>query len=265
MTDKNNEGILGSLWNKTKALKYEYWDGLNAADADNKAKYGVTKDGATQGLKNWVKDNELVWTSDDSKSSIKNLENLVAAGANVNVVNDDGTALMIVCECVPEIAEEKAQETIKYLLDHGADINKQDKNGQTPLMHSMHNINELGGNVAVVTELLKHHPDLALKNNSGKTVMDIAKVCVEDAKARGDTEALVRYEKVYALLKEEEKRQIGHDMHNQGKVAKPLNNVQEADKQIDNRLAAKQAANTKSQTRESLQSKTVPVRGSEGR
>lgn len=226
----------------------------------------MTKSEATQGLQEWLNNGKLVWSSEDSSNLIKNLDNLVAAGADVNVVNDDGcTALIILCEGVPQRSEVRAQQEIKYLLSYGADINQQDKDGRTPLMHSLKNINELGGNVAVVTELLKHHPDLTLKDKDGHTVIDIANACMEEAKARGDTESLARYEKVYALLKEEEKRQIGHDMHNQGKVAKSLNNEPETNKQIDSRLAVRQSTNAKPQTRESSQSNIMPVGRNEGR
>lgn len=170
---------------------------------------------------------------------------------------------MILSECVPQSKEVQAQQAIKYLLSHGADINKQDKDGMTPLMHSLRNINELGGNVAIVGELLKHHPDLTLKNNSGNTARDVVKALIKEATERGDTAALARYEKVEAMLREEEKRQMGHEMHNQEKMTRSPINSQDADKQIDNRFNARQK--TKSQTRENLPSRMTPMKGGEER
>lgn len=58
------------MWREVKALKYEYVDGLDEYSAQNKARYGMTKSEAYQGLKDWLKDNELVWIAENPEKSI---------------------------------------------------------------------------------------------------------------------------------------------------------------------------------------------------
>lgn len=225
---------------------------------DLMTKYGMTKTKATQYLADWIHNNGREYGFG------KDLNTLAKAGANVNVAVDGRTALMTVCEGVSSADEKKALGEIKCLMEHGADINKQDKNGMTALMYSLKNVNELGGNVAVVTELLKHHPDLTLKDNSGKTVIDMAKACMEEAKERGDALALNRYQTVYGLLKDD-KQQVKRDLSNQQKIAEmtkllPNASYADIDRQVDNRLNAKQSKKVKQQTK----SLDIPARGNKG-
>ncbi len=261
----SDESLLKSLWNKAKALKYEYLDGLNEADAQNKAEHGMTKVEATQRLKTWVENNDMVWVSGNREELIEDFKGLVSAGANVNVVGDDGrTALMNLCVAVPRMDE--AELVVKDLLKCGADVDKQDKKyGKTPLMYSMQGINELGGNEAVVTELLKYHPDLTIQDAHGKTVMDYAKSGIENSKELDDVESLARYEKIYSLLKEEEKWQLQHNLHNQKAMSKSSEYTSEANNKIDARIKAKKTSKTQAPQKKNLQSKSFSTNVERGR
>ena len=58
---------------------------------------------------------------------------------------------------------------VKILLEHNADINLSDHRKETPLMYAVDE-----RNTKIVELLLKYKPDLTLKNESGKTALDIA-------------------------------------------------------------------------------------------
>ena len=60
-------------------------------------------------------------------------------------------------------------ECAKALLGAGADINKQDNDGYTPLMYAA-----WCGKIEVVRELLKRGAKKEMKNNGGKTAYDYA-------------------------------------------------------------------------------------------
>lgn len=61
-------------------------------------------------------------------------------------------------------------EIAEYLIKNGANINNIDKDNDTPLMYCAQS-----GNLATVKFLLQYEPDLTIKNNSGKTALNIAK------------------------------------------------------------------------------------------
>lgn len=58
---------------------------------------------------------------------------------------------------------------VQWLLNNGANVDIVDNQGWTPLM-----IAAYSGFTDIVTELLKHHPDTAKKNNRGLTAFDLA-------------------------------------------------------------------------------------------
>ena len=61
------------------------------------------------------------------------------------------------------------ESTIRLLLDHGADVNIQRKNGLNALMLASQN-----GHESMVRLLLEYGADKELKNNRGRTAMDCA-------------------------------------------------------------------------------------------
>ena len=60
-------------------------------------------------------------------------------------------------------AENSCFECVKVLINHGANVDKMDNDGNTPLQFSSHN--------DVITYLLKHGADPALKTSDGRTVL----------------------------------------------------------------------------------------------
>lgn len=96
-------------------------------------------------------------------SGVARLHQLLACGANINAVDDEGkTALML--------AAEKGQVgTVNALLAAGADVNATDDDGDTALMHAADE-----GNNAVVRLLLDAGADINIRNKEGETAFDIA-------------------------------------------------------------------------------------------
>ena len=66
-------------------------------------------------------------------------------------------------------------EIVQVLLEHGAEINAQDPEGQTALHYACS-----VGHQEVIKVLLKFHPDLQVKDNDGCTAQDV----IEDEKLK---------------------------------------------------------------------------------
>ena len=100
---------------------------------------------------------------------LEGIKKFIAEGINVNAAQYQGfTALYFaILRNDPKIISE--------LMQAGANINVQDKNGNTPLMNVVSNF----GNIPFVitgmlTTILQFNPSLNLRNKEGKTVFDIA-------------------------------------------------------------------------------------------
>lgn len=90
---------------------------------------------------------------------------LLAHGAHVNYQADQiGGWSPLLCAS----AKNKG-EVVEILLTHGAQINQVEKGGYTPLMVAANN-----GHGEVVKILLAHGADKTIKNNDGKTALDLA-------------------------------------------------------------------------------------------
>lgn len=67
-------------------------------------------------------------------------------------------------------------EKAMYLLNHGADINGRDSNGETALMHIVKNEDlKLDKRLKLIKFLIDNKADIQLKNNNGKTALDLAR------------------------------------------------------------------------------------------
>eukprot|EP00833_Pecoramyces_ruminatium_P018269 jgi/Orpsp1_1/1192301/evm.model.d7180000092096.1 len=83
---------------------------------------------------------------------------LIEHGADVNEENHNGeTALFIACLSGNE-------DLVKYLVEHGANINKKNKYGKTPLSRACFSENK-----NIIKYLIKHGADINKKNCLGKT------------------------------------------------------------------------------------------------
>jgi len=85
---------------------------------------------------------------------------LIEHGADVNAKdNDDETALM-------EAADNGHLPVVQYLVEHGADVNAKDDTNWTPLTWAARN-----GHLSVVQYLIKHDTDVNTANNFGETTL----------------------------------------------------------------------------------------------
>ena len=124
------------------------------------------------------KKNEEGWTalmlaSRNSKinSSEETVKILLEHGANVNIQNNFGvTALMFASRYSKN---NSSKETVKILLEHGANVNFQEDNGVTALMFaSEHSKNNSSKNTVKI--LLEHGANVNLQNNRGWTALMFA-------------------------------------------------------------------------------------------
>ena len=89
---------------------------------------------------------------------------LVEHGANVGKENKNGEIPLFKACLVGN------ENMVKYLMEHGADINKDNKNGETPLFKAC-----LVGNENLVKYLVEHGADINKKNVEGRTPLTIAR------------------------------------------------------------------------------------------
>ena len=94
-----------------------------------------------------------------SNSSLKEIKELVAQKANVNVRNPNGDTLLITATLSGDI------EMAQILIQGGADVNlKSSKDGLTPLMIAAYN-----GDMEMIDLLLKNKADVNAANQEGQT------------------------------------------------------------------------------------------------
>lgn len=91
---------------------------------------------------------------------------------------------------------------LNLLLDHGADINHQDNNGDTALYNDFAILQFEMTPVKKIETLLAHHPDITLKNNQGFTAVDVARQKYEASlnNKSSSEETRSRLKKIYDLL-----------------------------------------------------------------
>ena len=91
-------------------------------------------------------------------------EQLVAAGADLMDQSKGRATLLHLA------AGAAATKSIKWLLDHGLDVNAKDCIGRTPLFDAIEKIS-----LAAVKLLVEYGADLAVKNDGGETPLDVAR------------------------------------------------------------------------------------------
>jgi ankyrin repeat protein len=109
---------------------------------------------------------------------------LLENGADINRANHRGeTALMMVCRNA--VGKKKA---IKLLLAAGADVNAADKEGQTALM----GLASENGYTELMHILIKFGADPDIRNNKGRTALDLLSVRYPKKYAKWIEETVVK-------------------------------------------------------------------------
>ena len=104
-------------------------------------------------------------------SSVKSIQVLLTAGADVNMQDNDGfTALMMASINCNEMS---SMECVRELLQAGADVNLQTENGWTALMMVSKYCNE-DSSMECVRELLQAGADVNLQTENGWTALMLA-------------------------------------------------------------------------------------------
>ena len=79
------------------------------------------------------------------EGNFENVKNLIEKGADVNVEKKDGKTALLLAS-----GNSNGLQIIQYLIQNGAKINAQTKDGYSPLMWAAYN-----GNTKIVKELIK--------------------------------------------------------------------------------------------------------------
>ncbi len=115
-------------------------------------------------IKHYLKEKLLkAATNGNNEDGIKNIINLVYSGADVNVQNKNGdTALHLA-------TDNENTEIIKKLIEAGADVNVQNKNGDTALHLAIDN-----KNTEIIKKLIEAGADVNVQNKNGDTALHLA-------------------------------------------------------------------------------------------
>lgn len=97
------------------------------------------------------------------------IKSLIKYGANINEKDNEGkTALIIACE-------KQSYIHMQWLLKFNPDVNIQDNYGNTALIYLCNNKNKDESDaIFLIKQLLKHIPNLNIKNNNNEDVFDIS-------------------------------------------------------------------------------------------
>ena len=99
-----------------------------------------------------------------ARNDIGGAQRELGRGANPNVVDDQGTPMIVLC------AQHHYVEIAKSLLDKGADVNAKDKNGDSAVMAAVHN-NDMDFAKSLIIE---NRADVNSVDNEGMTVLMLA-------------------------------------------------------------------------------------------
>ena len=143
--DKSHEPL--SEKSPTQETRPEnYLDSIDEITDPNIKLYKVCREGNVRSLKQILKDYENV--------------------LDINAKYENGST------CLHEVTIHNCQyaEMVKILLEHGASVNFQDDDGNTPLHTAV-----LFHCVENIKEIMNYNPNISLKNQDGATAVDFAK------------------------------------------------------------------------------------------
>ena len=95
---------------------------------------------------------------------------LIEAGDDVHAREHERGYTPLFHACYLQLPYRRHAEIVTILCDHGADVNARDREGLTPVMKAV-----ATGLPDVVEALLRHDPDLRLRDEAGRDVFDLAR------------------------------------------------------------------------------------------
>lgn len=115
--------------------------------------------------KNLSSGEELLEAASDGDN--RKVKKLLAKGADVNALSTEhGRSALIIAAFKSQINPINSLNIVRLLINHGADVNLQDNQGETALMWA-----SIQGNEGIVEALMKKGPDVDLQNNKGWTAL----------------------------------------------------------------------------------------------
>lgn len=112
-----------------------------------------------------------IWHAVNSGKDINRVKFLRKHGAHIDDMYDGTTPLT---QCITKCTYKNYDcnlSIIKYLLENGADPNKKDEDGWTPLHHALNINNNDVDEMKIIKLLLQHKADIHIENNKGHTPM----------------------------------------------------------------------------------------------
>ena len=97
-------------------------------------------------------------------SSVETVKILIDNGANVNAQTNEGVTALMYATMFSNTTLTSNIETVKLLLDHGADVNSVSQNGQSALMYACSNTNEY--NIDIIKLLIENGADVNAINKN---------------------------------------------------------------------------------------------------
>ena len=113
----------------------------------------------------WCKKNNIDWAVWIlGHYRISEIKLLIESGANINMQDHNGETVLM------HAGGNNRIESLQLLLDHGADINIQDNFGRTALMFAVGN-----NRIEIVQLLIEYGADINIQDNDGMTISMLAK------------------------------------------------------------------------------------------
>ena len=164
-----------------------------AAAGQEKAAQVLVSNGADVNLKDKNGRTALFFASENGQTGL--MRQLLRMGADINIVDNNGQNVFIAAaqnQNIPSMqvltpeyfsidsADAKSKTALMYttengidalqwMIENGADLNRQDDNGNSALMHAIKNLNEKGALI-----LVKNDVDLTAVNKEGKDAFALA-------------------------------------------------------------------------------------------
>lgn len=131
----------------------------------------LIKKGAKPDIKNKADSTPLIAAAGNKKIFYDAVPLLVELGADLKTKAIEGTTVLWQLVMLPRRGADETEvlETIKFVLDKGADVNPERKGGRTPLMFAAK-----AGNLPIVKLLVKYGANIDVESEEGETAISLA-------------------------------------------------------------------------------------------